>query len=376
MRVLIAPDKFKGTLTAAQVCESITLGIHDYDPTIEVVSHPLADGGEGTLDLLEAVLNLKRVSLKVKDPLYRTINSHYLKNETSAFVEMSLASGLQLLKQEERNPLLTSTYGTGQLIKHAIESGARHIYLMIGGSATNDGGTGMAEALGFEFTTERSKHQRMNGEMLGDINAIHDQTKGLLNGVGFTVLTDVQNVLLGANGASFVYGRQKGANEEMIVSLDQGLACLSGILNNGFENVPGAGAAGGLGYGAMSFLSAELKSGIESVMEVTGFDKKLEESDLIISGEGKMDLQTVAGKVIAGVSEKSKEYGIPFAVICGMVEDRQKVEKSIRAFKIHPLVNKEVTAEEAMTNSFELVRKRAYQLIRGFAASKENPISN
>lgn len=376
MRVLIAPDKFKGTLTAAQVCESITLGIHDYDSAIEVVNHPLADGGEGALDLLEDVLNLKRVSVKVKDPLYRTIKSYYLKNETSAFVEMALASGLQLLKQEERNPLLTSTYGTGQLIKHAIKDGAKHIYLMIGGSATNDGGTGMAEALGFKFRGQHGRISRICGEYLTEIYEINDCTEGLLEDVTFTVLTDVQNILFGANGASFVYGRQKGANEGMIVSLDQGLACLSGILNNDFENIPGAGAAGGLGYGAMSFLGAELKSGIETVIEVTGFDKKLEGVDLIISGEGKMDLQTVAGKVIAGVSEKSKEYGIPFAVICGMVEDRQKVEESIQAFRIHSLVNEEVTSEEAMANSFQLVRKRANQLIREFTESKENLISN
>lgn len=367
MRILIAPDKFKSTLTATEVCEAVSLGVLDYDQGIEIVTHPLADGGEGTLDLLESALNLKRISVKVRDPLDRGIESYYLKNESSAFIEMALASGLQLLKPEERNPLKTSTYGTGELIRHAIEHGAKHIYLMIGGSATNDGGAGMAEALGYEFRPEHGQSPGMNGGNLGKTYEVLDNTHGLLTGVGFTVLTDVQNVLLGAEGASFVYARQKGADDGMVMTLEQNMTTLASVLNNGFENTPGAGAAGGLGYGAMSFLGAELKSGIETVMEITGFDKKLVGVDLIISGEGKMDLQTVKGKVIAGISTKARESHIPFSVICGMVEDRERVQGNIRAFGIHPLVNEQITPEEAMTNSFQLVRKRAFQLIGEFA---------
>ncbi|MCL4150104.1 UNVERIFIED_CONTAM: hypothetical protein GTU68_015535, partial [Idotea baltica] len=363
------------TLTAAQVCESITLGLHDYDLDIEVVSHPLADGGEGTLDLLETILNLERVPVEVKDPLYRSIGSYYLRNESSAFIEMALASGLQLLKSEERNPLLTSTYGTGQLIKHAIKHGAKHIYLMIGGSATNDGGAGMAEALGFQFSAEHGIIPKVNGVVLADIEDVSDKTDGLLANISFTVLTDVQNVLLGPQGASAVYGHQKGADDDMVITLDQGLAQLASELNNGFENVPGTGAAGGLGYGAMSFLGAELKSGIETVMEITDFDARLEGVDLIISGEGKMDLQTVEGKVIAGVSEKAQASDIPFSVICGIAEDLQKVQENIQAYSIHPLVDGVVNSEEAMGNSFALVRKRAYQLIKEFAMDRQTPRS-
>lgn len=367
MRVLIAPDKFKGTLTAAEVCEAVSLGILDYDKDIEIVTHPLADGGEGTLDLLESALILKRITVQVRDPLYRSIESYYLKNESSAFIEMALASGLQLLKPEERNPLKTSTHGTGELIRHAIEHGVKHIYLMIGGSATNDGGVGMAEALGYEFRPEHGLSPGMNGGNQSEICEVLDNTHGLLTGVRFTVLTDVQNVLLGTEGASFVYARQKGADDGMVMALEHNMTRLAGVLNNGLENTPGAGAAGGLGYGAMSFLGAELKSGIETVMEITGFGSKLGGVDLIISGEGKMDLQTVEGKVIAGISAKARENQLPFSVICGMVEHLAKVQENIRAYSIHPLVNEQVTSEEAMTNSFELVRKRAFQLIREFA---------
>lgn len=372
MRVLIAPDKFKGTLTAAEVCEAITLGIHDYDKGIELVTHPLADGGEGTLDLLEGALNLIRMPVKVKDPLYRTIDSYYLKGDSSAFIEMAMASGLQLLRPEERNPLKTSTYGTGELIMDAIEKGAKHIYLMIGGSATNDGGMGMAEALGYSFSGQAGIISGVTGGTLDDLNGWSNNTGNLLEGISVTVLTDVQNKLMGPTGATYVYGRQKGASDDMLVTLENNMEKLAGVLGNGLENVPGAGAAGGLGYGAMSFLGAELKSGIETVMEITGFDQQLKGADLIISGEGKMDLQTVEGKVISGVSAKSREYGIPFSVICGVVEEVEKVQGNIRAYSIHPLVNEQTTSEEAMADSFNLVRTRAFELMKQFAEKKEN----
>ncbi len=373
MRVLIAPDKFKGTLTASEVCLAITEGIHDFDASIEVVSHPLADGGEGTLDLLEEILSLGKVELEVHDPLYRSIPSYYLKSDHTAFIEMALASGLPLLAPEERNPLRASSHGTGELIKHALEQGLTRVYLMIGGSATNDGGTGMAEALGYSFNGQSGSISGINGNTMGVVHSCSNNTGDLLNNVSVTVLTDVQNKLLGPNGATHVYGRQKGADDEMIIRLEQNMQALAGMLDNGFEDVPGAGAAGGLGYGAMSFLKAELKSGIETVMEITGFDRKLDGVDLIISGEGKMDLQTVEGKVIAGVAAKAEKAGIPFSVICGVADDLDKVQENIKALSIHPLVNEETTSEEAISQSFQLVRQRAYQLIRQFAEGHKNP---
>ena len=365
MRVLLAPDKFKGTLTATQVCEAMTEGIHQVDPSIEVLAHPLADGGEGTADLLETALGLQREQLTVSDPLFRPVEAYYLRNDRVAFIEMAHASGLQILKPEERHALKTTTYGTGELIRHALDSGVEEIYLMIGGSATSDGGTGMALALGYDFETLESAFKPGTGRSLGSLRSVNAaNSHPRISEVNFTVLCDVQNPLFGQNGAAYVYGPQKGANVEEVALLDAGLRHLAAICANGFENEAGAGAAGGLGYGAISFLGAELKSGIASVMEITGFENKLEGVELIITGEGKMDLQTVEGKVIAGVSEMARKHNIPFGVICGLAEEKERVQQQIKASGIYPLVNESTSTQEAMANAYELVVARAAALVR------------
>ena len=373
MRILLAPDKFKGTLSADQVCAAMSEGIHAVDETIEVIVQPLADGGEGTSDLLEQALGLQKEWVVVNDPLFRTIKAHYLRNEEVAFIEMAHASGLQLLEENERSGLNTTTFGTGDLIKHALEQGVKEIYLMIGGSATNDGGIGMAQALGYGFASADQVAFKPNGSALAEINELSRGTAhSRLTEVEFTVLCDVQNPLLGPNGASHVYGPQKGADEKEVAELERGLQNLAGLLNNGFDNAPGAGAAGGLGYGAMSFLGAKLKPGIQSVMEMTGFEQKLEGVDLIITGEGKMDLQTVEGKVIAGVSEKAAEQTIPFGVICGLAESRDKVQAQINAWGIYPLVKDEVSVDFALKHAFELVKQRTTELLTAFLKSQSN----
>ena len=373
MRILLAPDKFKGTLNADQVCAAMTEGIHAVDRNIEVIKQPLADGGEGTADLLETALGLRKKFLKVNDPLFRPIYTHYLKNDQVAFIEMANASGLQLLEPNERNALNTSTFGTGEMIEDALDSGVSEIYLMIGGSATNDGGVGMAQALGYEFEHVIGNGFKPTGEFVADIvGIIKDRVHPRLYEVSFTVLCDVQNPLLGPNGASTVYGPQKGADEEAVLVLDHNLGHLAGLLNNGFENVPGAGAAGGLGYGAMSFLGATLKPGIQTVMEITGFEQKLEGVDLIMTGEGKMDLQTVEGKVVAGVSEMARKHDIPFAVVCGVAEEKERVQKSIRAWDIAPLVSEDVSVAFALENAYDLVRQRSENLVTRFLNSRGN----
>ena len=367
MRILLAPDKFKGTLTASEVCAAITEGIHRVDASIEVLAHPLADGGEGTADLLESALGLQREVLTVNDPLFRPIETYYLRNEAVAFIEMAHASGLQLLAAEERHALNTTTYGTGELMKHALDSGVSEIYLMIGGSSTSDGGTGMALALGYDFELAEAAYAKGTGGSLNSISAIDNTRRhARIDEVKFTVLCDVQNPLYGPNGAAFVYGPQKGANSDEVKQLDDGLRNLAAVSANELEQTPGAGAAGGLGYGAMSFLGADLKSGIASVMEITGFDEKLDGVDLIVTGEGKMDLQTVEGKVIAGVSTSARAHHIPFAVICGMAEEKERVQQQIQAWGIYPLVNENTSPEAAMANSYELVRERAQALIEAF----------
>ena len=361
MRVLLCPDKFKGSLTADEVCGSMERGIHRYDSSIEVVKLPLADGGEGTLDVLEETLSLARAELVVNDPLFRPVSTYYLRNETQAFIEMARASGLQLLKEEERKPLLTSTFGTGELIKHALDQGVEEIYLLIGGSATNDGGIGMAAALGYQFESDKVGDFQPNGAGLSGIkkvleNDIHPR----ISSTRFVVLSDVQNPLLSENGAAQVYGPQKGADRQSVELLDNGLKVLTEVLNNGYEHIPGAGAAGGLGYGAMSFLNAQIKPGIQTMMEITGFKDLLGEVDLILTGEGKLDAQTAAGKVISGVIEVVQNKNIPIGIICGVSETYLEGPLVFEVSKVAKDHN------DAMFNAAEYVSELAFRMISTF----------
>lgn len=362
MRVLICPDKFKGSLTGIEVCNAIRKGLLRFDSSIEITMLPLADGGEGTLDVLESVLETERIPLTVNDPLFRPVSTYYLKSKDLAFIEMANASGLQLLKPQERNPLKTSTFGTGEMIADALSKGVSHVYLLIGGSATNDGGIGMAKALGYHFVTGGNVHFAATGEQLEMIegvvsNEVHERVKE----VKFTVLSDVRNELLGKEGASYVYGKQKGADDGTIELLDKGLKNLSKVLNNGFERVNGAGAAGGLGYGAMSFLQAEIKSGIETIMEIVGFRQHLEKVDLIITGEGKLDAQTAEGKVISGVLSCATENNIPIGIICGVADENLSGVDRECVYQVTELA---LNHGDAMTNAEKYVEDLAFNLIR------------
>jgi len=366
LKVLIAPDKFKGTLTAHEVCEAIEAGIKGFDPSIEVIKLPLADGGEGSLDILES-LDLNRISIKVHDPLFRLIPSYYcLKNDT-AYIEMATASGLQLLNPSERNATRTTTLGTGELILDAINKGATRIYLFIGGSATNDAGIGMAQALGYKFLDKEGNELQPIGANLNAISEISHSLKVDFSGVSFVVATDVKNLLYGQNGAAYVYAVQKGANPEEVESLDNGLKNFGSILestfNKDYSQTPGAGAAGGIGAGAMAFLNAEIRSGIGSIMKIVSFDEQLQRVDLVITGEGKYDRQTLEGKVIQGVVQQSQKYSKPVGVICGIVELDYRPD-TIKY--LEPLVNNQTSVEEALSNPFFLVKKRAAELMGNY----------
>lgn len=361
MRVLICPDKFKGSLTANEVCNAIHKGLVRFDSSIETIMLPLADGGEGTLDVLESVLETERVTLTVNDPLYRPISTYYLRSKNLAFIEMASASGLQLLKPQERNPWKTSTFGTGEMIADALNRGVSHIYLLIGGSATNDGGIGMAKALGYDFETNDKGHFKAAGESLGMIagvvaNAVHERIKE----VKFTVLSDVRNKLLGKEGASYMYGRQKGADDSTIELLDNGLTNLSKVLNNGFEHVNGSGAAGGLGYGAMSFLQAEIKSGIETVIDIVGLRNHLEKVDLVITGEGKLDAQTAEGKVVSGVLSCAEAQNIPIGIICGIADTALT---GINPKSVYQVTGLSLNHTDAMANADKYVEDLAFNFI-------------
>ena len=321
MRYLIATDSFKDALPAAEVCAAIARGLRLGDPSASTVLLPLADGGEGTAEVLTTLTQGEQIHCRVCDPLGRPVEAHYGWQTTSktAFIDMAAASGLQLLQPEERNPMLTSTYGTGELIRDAVSRGAAKIVLGIGGSATNDGGMGMAIALGHQFLDAEGERLSGTGADLQKVSKWLP-TEEVVPAV--EVLCDVDNPLCGPDrGAAYVYGPQKGATPEQVVQLDQGLEQLAAIVQQktggAFASVPGAGAAGGLGFGALAFLAASLRSGIQTVLEYAAFDQHLANCDVVITGEGKLDDQTLQGKLIQGLCSRAAAQQKPVIALCG-----------------------------------------------------------
>lgn len=326
MKIVIAPDKFRGSLTGIEFCWIVKEAIWKIIPDAEIVEAPVADGGDGTLSALEAQVPHGKKIIEVLDPLFRKIKASYLYNEDFkiAFVEMAEASGLRLLKPEEQNCCLTTSYGTGELIKAALDDGAEKIILGIGGSATNDCGMGMAAALGYEFIDAKGNAVKPIGQNLSLVKEIRtDKVDPRLMETDFEVACDVINQLYGEDGAAYVFGAQKGATPEEIELLDQGLKDFNEVLiktfNKDINDMYGAGAAGGMGAGALTFLNCDLKSGIELVKEMIRFDKKIVGADWIVTGEGKLDFQTLTGKAVKGVSESAQSQKIPVAVFCGRI---------------------------------------------------------
>ncbi|HMR43578.1 MAG TPA: glycerate kinase [Saprospiraceae bacterium] len=323
-KILIAPDSFKEALSAREVCAAIKDGIKKGDPFSECTLFPLSDGGEGVMEVLNFHLKGKIRNLEVQDSLGRKIHAQYalLRDNKTAVIEMAQAAGLQLLSSAERNPLKTSTFGVGQLIENAIQNGVEKILLCIGGSATNDAGAGMAAALGFKFFDKNGGAISPSGENLALIESIEKpETDIFKTEIKVRVLCDVENPLYGPAGAAAVYAPQKGADENAVRILDEGLRHFSKVLKKhfgkDFSNFPGAGAAGGMGAGAMAFLNAVLCPGIQTIMEMTGFENALKKTDLVITGEGKVDAQTFSGKLVSGVATLARKYDKPVVVFCG-----------------------------------------------------------
>jgi glycerate kinase len=320
MHVLIACDSFKDALDAEQVCRAIARGLERGHPGVETTEMPLSDGGEGVLDILRKALALKNQTLEVRDPLDRPVLASYglSADGGTALVEMATASGLQLLTLAERDPLKTSTYGTGQLLMDARARGAGTALLAIGGSATNDAGIGMAAALGWQFLDATGAPVKPDGGNLQRIARIVPPAQTLFDKV--EVLCDVTNPLYGPGGAAWVYGPQKGGNKESLTHLDEGLRHIAALVGEqlgrpGLAEVPGAGAAGGLGFGGMAFLNASLKRGIEMVLDLVGFEAAVTRADLVITGEGHIDGQSLQGKLIQGVCQRAG--GTPVVALCG-----------------------------------------------------------
>lgn len=326
MKIVIAPDKFRGSLTGIEFCWIVKEAIWKVLPEAEIVEAPVADGGDGTLSALEAQVPHGKKLLEVHDPLFRKIEAAFLYNEDFkiAFVEMAEASGLRLLEEKDHNCCKTTTYGTGELIKAALDAGAEKIILGVGGSATNDCGMGMAAALGYEFIDANGKIVEPIGENLSNVKKIKtDKVDPRIMATDFVIACDVINQLYGEDGAAYIFGPQKGASKEDIVLLDKGLEDFNKILIETFykdiHDVYGAGAAGGMGAGAMTFLNGELRSGIDMVKEMIRFDKKISGADWVITGEGKLDFQTLSGKAVKGVSESAQDQKIPVAAFCGRI---------------------------------------------------------
>ena len=370
-RILIAPDSFKDALPAVEVSQAIARGWQMARPADELVVLPLADGGEGTLEVLTLQSDGHFEKVEVNDPLFRPVEGRLgLSGDGhTAFVEMAQAAGIQLLARAERNCLYTTTFGVGELILGALERGARRILLGIGSSATNDAGIGMASALGYRFLDERDEELRPVGENLGRIRQIDDsQLRFDPAELEVTVLCDVDNPLFGPRGAAHTYARQKGATEEGVLLLDAGLESFSTVLKGhfgrDFSQVPGAGAAGGMGAGALAFLGAVLRPGIQTVMELTGFDARLEQADLVITGEGKVDEQTLYGKLILGITRKAAARQIPVLAFCGTLEATPAQIQAIGLQAAFSLLTRPCTLEEAIAATADQLEQLAFNVAR------------
>lgn len=356
MKILLAPDKFKGSLSAEEVCRALEKGLKKVRPEVEIIARPLADGGDGSLDILRHYFELQSHTCQVQDPLGRTITADYTMAKGVAYIEMSKASGLVLLKPEERTAMKTSSFGTGQLIRDALKKGAKEIYLFIGGSATNDGGTGIAKALGYRFLDKVGEELDAHGENLIHIDEIEEnQVLRELKEVSVKVICDVNNPFYGPQGAAYVYAAQKGANLEEIAFLDSGLKHLADKLSGrgyvDINSIPGAGAAGGVGGGAIAFLDAKLISGIEMFLEISDLEKWVKKSDLIITGEGKMDAQTEHGKVVSGVGELAQLYGKAIIGVCGVADEG--VAEKLKLNQVYTIISRSQSIEEAMNKAAE-----------------------
>jgi glycerate kinase len=324
MKIAIAPDSFKGSLTASQAAACMERGLRRALGNIETVRVPMADGGGGTVRAVVEATGGRLVARRVRDPLGRPVTAHFgvSGDGRAAVIEMAEASGLVRLRPRERNPLVTSSAGTGDLIRHALGLGVRRILIGIGGSATNDGGMGMARALGARFKDRRGRELPEGGGSLCRLWSV-DLTNltSALRGVAIEVACDVDNPLFGRRGAAFVYAPQKGASPRMVRDLDRGLRRLAGVIRRDLgmvvDRMPGAGAAGGLGAGLTAFLGARLQPGVQIVSDLVRLEDRLRGCDLVITGEGRMDGQTVYGKTAAGVARAARRLGIPAIAICG-----------------------------------------------------------
>ncbi|MFR1553143.1 MAG: glycerate kinase [Coriobacteriales bacterium] len=367
MRFLFASDSFKGSLSSEDIGKILTEAAREIFPGCVCKSIITADGGEGTLQAIKAAKGGEYINAKVKDPLFRDITAKYLVCGDCAVISVAEAIGLTLLTNSERDPLKASSYGAGQLIADAIGRGYKNIYIALGGSATCDGGIGALTALGVEFFDENGDVCKGVGEELIKIKNISLKNCRDFSGIGFNLLCDVKNALLGKSGASFIFAPQKGADCKTVLQLEAGMQNFAKVVQGYFNcaaDFEGGGAAGGLGFAFKIFLNAEIKSGINYILHLNNFDGEVLDADCVFSGEGKLDGQTCAGKVVSGIAERCKKFNKPLICIVGCVGDNTEPLYDTGVAAIFSIINKPMDISQTIENATDLYSAAAKNIFR------------
>lgn len=381
MKIIIAMDSFKGSMSSLEAGNACARGIHRAMPQAEVVVRPLADGGEGTVEALVQGMHGIKETAEVTGPLGEKVSCVYgiLPKKHTAVIEMAGAAGLMLVPEEKRNPMHTTTYGVGEVIRIAMEKGCRSFIIGIGGSATNDGGVGMLQALGYEFRDEKGEEVPYGAEGLFRIASIHtDHVLPALSECTFRIACDVNNPLYGPDGCSAVFGPQKGADEKMVQEMDEDIrhyaAETAKVMKDTDPAYPGSGAAGGMGFAFHTYLHGTLEKGVKIIQEETELEKYIRNADLAVTGEGRLDRQTVMGKAPSGVAELAGKYGIPVIALAGCVSDDAGIcnEKGIDAY--FPIIrrisdNDDIMKKENAEKNMELAAEQVFRLISTMAES-------
>jgi glycerate kinase len=372
MKIVLAPDKFKGCLSAAEVCRTIAAGLRRVDAAIDIDTCPMADGGEGTVAALVAATNGRLLTARVTGPLPEMkVDATFglLGDGQTAVIEMAAASGLALLQPDQRNPLYTTTYGTGELLNAAVEAGAKKILLGIGGSATNDAGIGCAQATGHTIILEEGEPaaatEPLVGQDLPRIVLVKRHRGERTDGVPISVACDVTNPLYGPTGAAQIFAAQKGATPEQVAQLEAALRRLARRLNkDDLAQVPGAGAAGGMGFGLLAFYGATLRRGIDIVIDATRLRDRLRGADLCITGEGKLDAQSAHGKAVWGVAAACREAGVPCVALAGAIENADRLLGRDGLTAAFSICNRPMTLEDSMARAAGLLSDAAAGVLR------------
>lgn len=375
MKVVIAIDSLKGSLSSIEAGMAAKEGILKAKPEAEVIVKPLADGGEGTVDALIEGLNGEQISLTATGPMGTPISCYYgyLKESGTAIMEMASAAGITLVPDTEKNPLLATTYGVGEMIRHAMEQGCRDFIIGIGGSATNDGGIGMLKALGYEFFDQNGADVGEGGQALAKVSSISTKNRHpLISECKFRIACDVNNPLCGENGATYIYGPQKGVTDSMKAGLDAGMAnfakVTAAVLGQDYSAAAGAGAAGGLGFAFLSYIGAELTPGIDLILNAVNIENELKNADIAVTGEGRLDHQTAMGKAPVGVARLAKKYNAKVVAFAGAVTEGASACNDAGIDAFFPIVRGVTTLKDAMKkeNAWKNMAAAAEQVFRLF----------